>query len=30
MAMEIRFDQEEPMKEEWAAHGQPTRSVLGL
>ena len=33
MAMEIRFHQEEPMKEEWAACGQPTCSVfffLGL
>ena len=30
MAMEIRFHQEEPMQEEWAARGQPTCSVLGL
>ena len=30
MAMEIRFHQEEPMKEEWAARGQPTCSVFGL
>ena len=30
MAMEIRFYQEEPMKEEWAARGQPTCFVLGL
>ena len=30
MAMEIRFHQEEPMLDEWAAHGQSTCSVLGL
>ena len=30
IAMGIRFHQEEPIKEEWAARGQPTCSVLGL
>ena len=30
MAMEIRFHQEEQMKKEWAARGQPTRFVMGL
>ena len=27
---EIRFRKEEPMLDEWAAHGQPTYYVLGL
>ena len=26
----IRFHQEEPMLDEWAAHEQPTCSILGL
>ena len=27
---EIWFHKEEPMLDEWAAHGQPTCSLLGL
>ena len=30
MAMEISFKKVEQMFDEWAAHGQPTCSVLGL
>ena len=30
MAMEIDFKNVEQMFDEWAAHGQPTCSILGL